>query len=87
MNKKNVVTQNCGSRISLSREQMKKIVGGIYMPCASECTTDQDCQARNPCGLPFGSCVIITDCHNRDGSMQPNVGSCVLPSWDPSGVC
>ena len=54
---------------ALSRVQMKKIAGGGFHPCASQCLSDGECAS--------GHCVIAPDpnCHNRDGSIQ-NVGTC-----------
>jgi hypothetical protein len=56
---------------ALSREQMKKVTGGGFHPCASQCLSDAECAGLS------GHCVIAPDpnCHNRDGSIQ-NVGTC-----------
>ncbi|NHA04481.1 hypothetical protein G7092_11770 [Mucilaginibacter sp. HC2] len=65
---------------ALSREQMKTVTGGGYYPCASQCNSDADCPQING---TRGWCVMssVGDCHNRDGSLQPPVGSCVLSSY------
>jgi len=59
---------------ALSREQMRKVAGGGFLPCKSQCITDADC----PQSGGGSQCVVAPDqnCHNRDGSIQ-SVGSCV----------
>ena len=69
---------------ALSREQMKKIAGGGYYPCVNQCNTDNDCPPLNGSGSP-GWCekTLLGECHNRDGSLQGSVGTCIYQSGLP----